>query len=150
MSQHMGTRRVHPDEERLAVLLSLVHERDGGGRYHLVKGRHVVFDAGHWTRRQRTFVDDLLLAHLAPPGLHRGVVYVRRPAMDEIARTDRGVPFRRIGVIPSGVSFDTLARALHRLPTAACAGHDGWDRRCRRVRNSGAWYNRTDPPLRSG
>src|SRR3954467_15547532 len=99
MSQHMGTRRLHPDEERLAVLLGLVHERDGGGRYHLVKGRHVVFDAGHWTRRQRTFVDDLLLAHLAPPGLHRGVVYVRRPAMDEIARTDRGLPFRRIGVI---------------------------------------------------
>src|SRR3954471_18747401 len=107
MSQHMGTRRVHPDEERLAVLLGLVDERDGGGRYHLVKGRHVVFDAGHWTRRQRTFVDDLLLAHLAPPGLHRGVVYVRRPAvvyvrrpaMDEIARTDHGLPFRRIGVI---------------------------------------------------
>src|SRR3954467_13572440 len=43
-------------------------------------------------------------------------------------------------LIPSGVSFDTLARALHRLPTAAYAGHDGWDRRCRRVRNSGAWY----------
>jgi hypothetical protein len=46
----------------------------------------------------------------------------------------------RIRVIPSGVSFDTLARALHRLSTAAYVGHDRWDRRCRRVRNSGAWY----------
>src|SRR4051794_8893457 len=50
----------------------------------------------------------------------------------------------RCRLIPSGVSFDTSARALHRLPTAACAGHDGWDRRCRRVRNSGAWYYRLD------
>src|SRR4051794_19172464 len=44
-------------------------------------------------------------------------------------------------VIPSGLSFDTLARALHRLPAAACAGQHGWDRRCRHVRNSGAWYD---------
>src|SRR3954465_7081373 len=49
-------------------------------------------------------------------------------------------------VIPSGVSFDTLAQALHRLPTAACAGHDGWDRRCRRVRNSGVWYDTLSRP----
>src|SRR3954471_19644280 len=54
--------------------------------------------------------------------------------------TNAAADRRTSGVIPSGVSFDTSARALHRLPTAACAGHDGWDRRCRRVRNSGAWY----------
>src|SRR3954447_20581959 len=71
-----------------------------------------------------------------------------------------------IDVIPSGISFDTLARAFRRhagrrpgihafLGSSivrrgwpACAGHDGWDRLCQPVRTSGAWYNRFDIPSR--
>src|SRR3982750_3604588 len=61
-------------------------------------------------------------------------------------------------VIPSEISFDTLARAFRRhagrrpgihafLGSSivrrgwpACAGHDGWDRLCRPIRTSGACY----------
>jgi hypothetical protein len=52
-----------------------------------------------WARRKRSLIDDLLLAHLSPTGFHCGVVYVCRPAVDQVARADRGLPFRRIGVI---------------------------------------------------
>ena len=99
MGQHMGARRVHPDEEGFAGLLCIVHEGNGGGRYHLVERRHVVFDAWHWARRQRSLIDDLLLAHLAPARLHRLVIRVRGPRVHQVARADRGLPFRRISVI---------------------------------------------------
>ncbi len=94
----MHARRVVPDEERLAVLLGLVHEVARSLDQHLVEGGHVVFrlqerevvhvgHVGHVRkRRQRAFIHDLLLADLAPARLHGGVVRVRRPAMDQAAR----------------------------------------------------------------
>ena len=71
-------RGVVPDEERLAVLLGLVHEVARSLDQHLVEGRHVVLRLQERQvvhvrhvrhvreRRQRAFVDDPLLADLAP------------------------------------------------------------------------------------
>ena len=61
---------------------------DGGLSDHLVEGLPVVFDAFHRVGRERTFIHDLLLAHLAPARLNRGIVRVCGPAMDQVARAD--------------------------------------------------------------
>ena len=98
----MHARRVVPEEERLALALGLVHEALGVLDQHLVEGRHVVFGAlqtllhvrhvGHVrVGRQRAFVDDPLLADLAPARHHRLVVVVGRPAVHQVARPVLGM-----------------------------------------------------------
>src|SRR3954451_14495606 len=99
MGQHVSARRVHPDEERLAVLLRLVHESNRRGRYHLVESRHVILDTWHRTGRQRSLIDDLLPADLAPTRFHCRVVHVCRPAMDQLARADPGFPLWGVSVV---------------------------------------------------
>ena len=95
----------------MPAVLGLLHEVDRLLDQHLVEGGHVVFGiadslavatigrasgVGSW--RQRPLIDDLLLADLAPARLDGGIVGVARPAMHEVARTDR-VPDRGVGRI---------------------------------------------------
>src|SRR6476660_8436616 len=94
----MGSCRIHPHEERLVLSLRLVHERNGRLGNYLIERGHVVFYARHWPRRQRSLVHDLLLADLSPARLDRGIISIRRPAMDQVTRADSRLPFRRIGV----------------------------------------------------
>ena len=87
---------VVPDEERLAVLLGLVHEALAVLDQHLVEGLHVVLGLaaflpilppGHVRERgERPLVLDPLLADLAPARHLGGVVLVGGPGMDEVAR----------------------------------------------------------------
>ena len=81
VGEDVHARGVVPDEERLAVLLRLVHEVARlAFDQHVVEGLHVVLGlaallpvlpARHVReRRQRAFVDDLLLADLAPARHH--------------------------------------------------------------------------------
>ena len=68
-------------EERLAVLLGLVHELDG-------EVADLVVHRLHPLGIERAGVLDLLLADLAPARHLGRVVRVRRPAMDHVARAD--------------------------------------------------------------
>jgi hypothetical protein len=61
----------------------LIHERDSVLGNHLVKSFHIVFDARDWTGGQRTFIDDLLLADLAPAGLLRRITSTRCSPRDD-------------------------------------------------------------------
>ena len=94
----MDARRIHPDEEGLAVFLGLVDELQGVIEDVLVDCLHVVFDAGHRMRRQRALVDDLLLADLAPARLDGRIVRVGRESVQHIARADHVLQRRRIGM----------------------------------------------------
>ena len=108
-------RRVVPDEEWLAVLLGLVHELAGRLDEHFVEGRHVVLrleerhvvhvgHVGHVReRRQRAFIDDFLLADLAPARHYRLVVGIGRIAMDQAARAVLVV----VVLVQSGTSTST-------------------------------------------
>ena len=83
----MHARGVVPEEERLAAILGLLHEVDRILDQLLVDGGHVVFGgpdslafsaigraASVWARRERSFIDDLLLSDLAPTRIDGGVV----------------------------------------------------------------------------
>ena len=76
---HAG--RVEPDEERLVVLLGLVHEVDG-------EVADLVVHRLHALGIERAGVLDLLLADLAPARHLGRVVHVGRPAMNHVARAD--------------------------------------------------------------
>ena len=78
----MHARGVVPKEEGLPRFLGLLHEVDRLVDEHLVKGGHVVFGArspfttaavrrasGVRSWRQRSLIDDLLLADRTPAGL---------------------------------------------------------------------------------
>src|SRR5580698_10505238 len=94
----MHTGWVEPDEERLSVRLGFVDELLGLGQNVLVNGLHVVLDALHWMGRERAIVLDFLLTDFAPARFDRGVIGIRRPTMDQIARSD-GIQKRlRIGM----------------------------------------------------
>ena len=81
MRHDVHARRVEPDEERLAVLLGLVHEIDGKVANLVVHGLHAL-------GIERAGVLDLLLADLAPARLLGRIVDVGRPAVDHVARAD--------------------------------------------------------------
>ena len=74
-------RRVEPHEERLAVLLGLVHEVDG-------EVANLVVDGLHPLGIERAGVFDPLLADLAPARHLGRVVRVGGPAVDHVARAD--------------------------------------------------------------
>jgi hypothetical protein len=99
-------RRVHPNEERLVRLFCAVDKIDDRVADDLVESLHVVLDAWHRVRRQRAFIDDALLADLAPSRLHSRIVGGGGVAVDQIARPDAILQFGRVGV-PEGV--------LHRI-----------------------------------
>src|SRR6476620_6738612 len=97
-----------PEEERLAAVLVLLHELDRVLDQHIVEGGHVVFGiadtfafsavggtSGIGSRRERSLVDDLLLADGAPARLDGCIVGIACPAMDEVPRSDR-VTDRRV------------------------------------------------------
>ncbi len=119
MCDHVHTRGVEPDEERLARCFRLVDKFERLVADHLVDRFHVVFDAGHRMRRQRPFVDDLLLADLAPAGLHGRIVLIARHTVQQVARADFVEERRRV----IGVE-----RILHRIEVIEIA------RRTRRSR----------------
>src|SRR5215510_2015880 len=91
-------RGVVPDEERLAVALSLVHEVAVRLDQHLVEGRHVVLcleerqvvhvrHVRHVRERwQRTFIDDPLLADFAPARHLGRIIRLGRVAVHQAAR----------------------------------------------------------------
>ena len=76
----MHTGGVVPDEERLAILLGLVHEPIGVSDQHFVEGLHVVLGfaallpvlhvshVGKW--RQRAFIHNLLFSDRSPARHH--------------------------------------------------------------------------------
>ena len=93
----MHARRVVPDEERLAVLLGLVHEALGVLDQHLVEGLHVVLGlaaflpvlaVGHVRERGATGPSSTIfcLPTLPQRGMLGGVVLVGRPAVHQVAR----------------------------------------------------------------
>ena len=84
---HAG--RIEPEEEGLAVGLGLVRELERDGEDFVVHGLHPF-------RIECAGVLDLLLADLAPARLHGGIILVRRPAMDHVARADLVLEGRRI------------------------------------------------------
>ena len=94
---HVHAGGVVPNEERLAVLLGFIHEVARAFNKHFVESGHIVLGllrnvvhvrhVGHvGERRQRAFVDNLLLANLAPPRLHGWIIRIAGVAMDQIAR----------------------------------------------------------------
>src|SRR5262249_5977144 len=62
----------------------------------LMDGLHVVLDAWPWLRWERTFVLDLLLAHLAPACIDRRIVHICRYTMHQVARADGIQKSRRV------------------------------------------------------
>jgi hypothetical protein len=85
MGEHVHPGRVEPHEERLVFLLGLLHEVDRMFEDHVVDRLHVQLDALGRMGRERTLVDDLLLAYLAPAGVDRRVVLVGRPTVEDVA-----------------------------------------------------------------
>ena len=81
MRDDVHARRVEPDEERLAVLLGLVHEIDG-------EVANLVVHRFHALGIERAGVLDPLLADLAPARHLRRIVFVGGPAMNHVARAD--------------------------------------------------------------
>src|SRR5262245_31881041 len=95
--------RIVPDEERLAVTLGLVHEVVRRFDQYLIEGGHVVL----WfeerkivhplhvrhirERRQWTFINDPLLADLAPPRHHSLIIRFGGKAVDEVRSEERRV-----------------------------------------------------------
>jgi hypothetical protein len=96
MRDDVHPRRVHPNEERLAVRLRLVDEALGLVENNGIDRFHVVLDAVDRMRRQRALVGDLLLADLAPARIDGGIVDVRRDAMQNVARPDLVLQVLRI------------------------------------------------------
>jgi hypothetical protein len=107
VGEDVHARGVVPDEERLAGLLSLVHERLAVVDQHRVERLHVVFGVAAflpalmirrhvWKRLERAFVDDALLADPAPPRHLGRIVDLGRVGMHEIARTVFVDPVLRI------------------------------------------------------
>ena len=103
----MHARGVVPDEERLVGLLGAIHEALGLLDQHFVEGLHVVFGVaallphlvirGHILERlERAFVDDALLADLAPARHHRRIVGIGRVGMHQVARAVFVDPVLRI------------------------------------------------------
>ena len=90
-------RRVVPDEERLAVLLGLVHEVARSLDQHLVEGRHVVLGlrrdvvhvrhVGHVGKGASGPSSTIFCLPILPQrGCTGRVVRVGRPAVDQVAR----------------------------------------------------------------
>src|SRR5450755_4611347 len=99
MCQHVCARRVHPDKEWLIGLFGLIHERDGVLGDHLVEGPHIVFDTRDRFWRQRTFIDNFLLADFTPAGLLRWIIDISCKAVNQIARTNGCFPLRWISAV---------------------------------------------------
>ncbi len=96
---HMHARRVEPEEEGLVVLLRLVEEGDRLGEDGVVDGLHQL-------GTHRPVVLDLLLADLAPAGLHRRVVGGRGPAVYEVPRSHH---------VPQVLRIVRVTGVLHRV-----------------------------------
>src|SRR5215813_8730245 len=88
MRYDMHARRVKPDKERLRLLPRLVDECQSLVADDLIDGFHVLLDVWHWARRQRAFVDDFLLADLAPAWVDRRVVHIAGHGGHQVARSD--------------------------------------------------------------
>ena len=97
IGEDVHARGVVPDEERLAGRLGLIHEPLRVLNQNFVEGLHVVFGvaallphlvirAHVLERLQRTFVDDALLADLAPARHHGRIVSIGRLGMNQVAR----------------------------------------------------------------
>ena len=89
MRDDMHPGRVEPEEERLAVLPCLVEELERVRQY-------LVVDRLHAFRAEFARIFDFLFSDLAPARLHGGIVHVRRPTMDHVARTHGGLECRRV------------------------------------------------------
>jgi hypothetical protein len=81
MCDDVHASRIEPHEERLAVLLSLIHETES-------EVADFVVDRFHALGIERTGILDPLHADLAPARHHRGIIHVGGPAVDHVARTD--------------------------------------------------------------
>src|SRR5215470_11083327 len=81
---------IKPEEERLAVVLRLLNE------FHSVAENFVVYRF-HPLGTELSCVFNLLVADLPPARLNRGVINVRRPAMNHVAGADR--LFRRWWIV---------------------------------------------------
>src|SRR5262249_49620506 len=81
MRDDVHARRIKPDEERLAVGLSLVHELE-------CQIANLVVYRLHALRIERAGVLDSLLTDLAPARHLRGIILVGSPAMNHVARAD--------------------------------------------------------------
>ena len=95
----MHARRVEPDEERLLVGARLVDELQ-----RVVED--FVVDRLHPLGIERAGVLDPLLADLAPARLFGGIVAIRGPGMDHVARADHVL--QRLRIVP-------MRRVLHRV-----------------------------------
>ena len=58
--------------------------------------QYLVVDRLHAFRTEFARIFDFLFPDFAPARLHSGIVHVRRPAMDHVARTDGGLECRRV------------------------------------------------------
>src|SRR5262249_47748795 len=76
MRYDVHTRRVKPDKERLRLLPRLVDKCQSLVADDLINRFHVVLDVWHRMRRKRAFVDDFLLADLAPAWVDGRVVHI--------------------------------------------------------------------------
>ena len=101
----MHARRVQPHEERFAVRLGLVDERQ-----RVVAD--LVVDRFHARRTQLTGVLDLLLADLAPARVDRRIVGGRRPRVQHVARTHD---------IQQVLRIVRMARVFHRVEVVEVA-----------------------------
>src|SRR5277367_2942078 len=99
MREDMHARRVEPEEERLVVLPSLVHERKRIRQYLVIHGLHAF-----WT--EFAAILDPLLADLPPARLVGRVVDIGCPTVNDVARPD--LFLQRRWVI-------RMARVLHRV-----------------------------------
>ncbi len=98
-------RRIQPDEERLAVRVRLVDERQ-----RLVAD--LVVYRLHARRAQFTGILDLLLADLAPTRIHSRVIAGRRPRVQHVARAYLVAQILRIV---------RMARVFHRVEVVQVA-----------------------------
>src|SRR5262249_60774487 len=74
---------IEPKEERFTVLPCLVEEHERVGQYLIVDGLHAL-------RAQFTRILYFLLSYFAPARLYGRIVYVCRPCVEHIARSDTG------------------------------------------------------------
>ncbi len=120
MRDDMRAGGVHPQEERLVLLLDLVDELHRVVEDVLVDRLHVVLDTRHGVRRQRPLILDRLPADPAPPRLDRLVVGRGGEAVDQVARSDlvsqrRGirVPERVLHGVEVIQVTEKLVEAMH-------------------------------------
>ena len=92
VSPDMHTGGAEPDEKRLLVGDSLVHELGSASKKLLI-------NAGHTLTSERASIFDLLLAHLAPPRLNRSIVLVRCPTMKDATRSEIRLECRVLRIV---------------------------------------------------